>query len=318
MHAAPEYIVSMPTVSVILPTFNRVEFLRLAVESVYSQTYSDWEMIIADDGSNEETRAYLRSITGPQIRTILLPHSGNPSKVRNAAIAASSGRYLAFLDSDDIWAPSKLNNQIEALRDRVACRWSYTDCNLIDERGHPVINERFQRFTIQDGWILEPLLKLEISIAMPSVVAARDLIDMAGGFDENQLFGEWQDLVLRLAMKSEVVALRESMCSVRIHGEQYSRDQVAATMGWMRLYEKMAGLIPTPQLQTFCAQMRAQTSLKVARLLGAKGDYRGVWTTLGRASMFSCRYPQWWWGALKAVARPAVPDVLMTALRRRG
>ena len=308
----------MPTVSVILPTFNRVEFLRLAVASVYSQTYSDWEMIIADDGSNEETRAYLRSITGPQVRTIWLPHSGNPSKVRNAAIAASCGRYLAFLDSDDTWAPSKLNNQIEALRDRAACRWSYTDCDLIDERGHRFINERFQRFTIQDGWIFEPLLKLEISIAMPSVVVARDLIDIVGGFDENQLFGEWQDLVLRLAMKSEVVALRESMCSVRIHDKQYSGDQVAATMGWMRLYEKMAGLIPTPQLQTFCAQMRAETSLKVARLLGAKGDYRGVWTTLARASVFSCRYPHWWWGALKAVARPAVPRVLMTALRRRG
>ena len=71
-------------------------------------------MIIADDGSSEETRVYLRSITVPRVRTIWLEHCGNPSRVRNAAIEAASGRYLAFLDSDDIWAPSKLEKQIGA------------------------------------------------------------------------------------------------------------------------------------------------------------------------------------------------------------
>lgn len=207
----------MPTVSVILPTFNRTKFLRAAIESVYAQTYLDWELIIADDGSGEDTRTYLRSITTPQVRTIYLEHSGNPSRVRNSAIAAAKGRYLAFLDSDDVWSPSKLEAQIKALRDYPERHWSYTACDRIDESGQPLINERLRALVLQEGWIFESLLKLEISIAMPTVVAARDLVEKVGGFDEQQRFGEFHDLVLRLALRSQVVVLRESLCSVRAH-----------------------------------------------------------------------------------------------------
>jgi glycosyltransferase involved in cell wall biosynthesis len=307
----------MPNVSVILPTFNRTKYLKLAIESVFAQTYADWEMIIADDGSTEETKAYLRSIGVPQVRTIWLRHSGNPSRVRNAAIDAANGRYLAFLDSDDIWAPSKLEKQIGALRDRGKCRWSYTICDRIDENGHPLANERLGTTVPPEGWIFEPLLRLEVAISMPTVVADRDLVDEIGGFDEQQPFAEWHDLCLRLAMKSEVVALRESLCSVRAHTEHYSADRIAANISWMRLYEKMADLAPSPMLRSYCARMRTETSLNLARLQGDKGNYRVVLTTLRKAFLFSWRYPRWWWGALKRVARPAVPRVLVSALRRR-
>lgn len=306
-----------PTVSIILPTFDRTRFLRLAIESVYAQTYADWEMIIADDGSSEETRAYLRSITAPRVRTIWLQHCGNPSRVRNTAIEAATGRYLAFLDSDDIWAPSKLEKQIGALRDRAERRWSYTACDRIDENGSPLVDERLRTLVPQEGWIFEPLLKLEVSIAMPTVVAERDLVRELGGFDEDQRFGEFHDLCLRLAMKSEVAAVREPLCSVRAHGEHYSGDRIAAQISWMRLYEKMTDLAPSARLRSHCLRMRTETSLILARHQGDKGDYRAVWATLGSALPFSWRYAQWWRGALKELARPTVPRVLMSALRRR-
>jgi glycosyltransferase involved in cell wall biosynthesis len=303
-------------VSVILPTFNRTRFLRLAIESVFAQTYADWELIIADDGSSEETRDYLRSIAASQVRTIWLRHSGNPSRVRNAGIEAAAGRYLAFLDSDDIWAPSKLEKQIRALRDRATARWSYTACDRIDENGRPLADERL-RTVVKEGWIFEPLLRLEVAISMPTIVADRDLVGEIGGFDEQQPFAEWHDLSLRLAIKSEVVAVRESLCSVRAHNEHYSADRIAAHTSWMRLYEKMADLAPNPPLRAHCARMRTETSLNLARLQGDTGNYRAVLATLGKALLFSWRYPQWWWGALKRVARPAVPKVLVCALQRR-
>ena len=77
---------TMPAVSVILPTFNRTKYLRLAIESVYAQTLTDWELIIVDDGSAEVTASYLRSITDTRVRTIWLSHSGNPSRLKNAGI----------------------------------------------------------------------------------------------------------------------------------------------------------------------------------------------------------------------------------------
>jgi glycosyltransferase involved in cell wall biosynthesis len=305
----PDDYPTMPSVSVILPTFNRTRFLRLAI---------DWEMIIADVGSSEETRMYLRSITASQVRTIWLPHCGNPSRVRNSAIEAANGRYLAFLDSDDIWAPTKLEKQIGALRDRANCRWSYTACDHIDENGWPLAKKHSRIIVRPEGWIFDKLLKLDIGIAMPTVVADRDLVNEVGGFDEELRFGEFHDLCLRLALKSEVVVVRESLCSVRTHGEHYSSDKIGDHVGWMRLYEKMESFTTTPGLRAHCARKRAETSLKLARQQGVNGDFRGVWTTLRRASMFSWRYPRWWWGALMGIIRSIVPQALISALRRRG
>jgi glycosyltransferase involved in cell wall biosynthesis len=293
----------MPSVSVILPVYNRLGFLRSAVESVFAQTYGDWEMILADDGSGEETTAYLDSLVASRVRMLRLTHSGNPSKVRNCAIKAARGRYLAFLDSDDIWASSKLERQISALTDNPQTRWSYSLCNHIDQNGRPVPKQRRTPTVFAEGWIFEPLLRLQFSIAMPTLVAERNLVQEVGCFDEQQHFGEFHDLCLRLALRSEVIALREPLCSVRMHDQHYSADRVAAHRSWMRLYEKMAGLAVEPSLRAHCAKMRAATSLVVARLHGQKADFKGVRATLREALPFSRRYPAWWYGALMALAR---------------
>jgi glycosyltransferase involved in cell wall biosynthesis len=308
----------MPSVSVILPTFDRCEFLKLAIASVFSQTHSDWELIIADDGSGEQTQSYLRSIQDPRLHVIWLRHCGNPSQVRNVAIAAANGEYLAFIDSDDIWAPSKLELQLGALRRRAECRWSYTGCDRIDARGYPLLHRPAQPLAPRSGWILEPLLKLDIAVAMPTVVAQRQLVQEVGGFDEQQLFGEFHDLCLRLAMRSAVSALGEPLCSIRAHGQHYSADRIAATAAWMRLYHKMADLIPDARLRDYCAHMRAQTSLQLARLQGDRGDYRAARTTMRQACRFSYRYPHWWWGALKQLTRPVVPKRMLAVLRQRA
>jgi glycosyltransferase involved in cell wall biosynthesis len=309
---------AVPSVSVILPTFNRTQFLKLAVESVYAQTYVDWEIVIADDGSAEETRTYLQSIAASRVRTIWLPHSGNPSRVRNVAIEAATGRYLAFLDSDDVWAPTKLEKQIGALRDRAKSRWSYTACDHIDESGCQLAKKHRRTIVRPEGWIFEQLLTLEIGIAMPTVVAERSLVDEVGRFDEQQRFGEFHDLCLRLAMHGEVVVVREPLCSVRTHNEHYSSDKIADHAAWMRLYEKMEHFTTVPRLSAHCKKMRAETSLKLAREQGVGGDLRGAWNTLRRAAIFSWRYPQWWWGVLKGILRSIVPPALVSAVRHRG
>src|SRR5258708_32933603 len=106
-----------PAISIILPTFNRLKYLRLAVDSVFAQTFADWELLIADDGSDEETRAYLKGLESlPRVKLIWLSHSGNPSAVRNAALRAARADYIAFLDSDDMWMSTKLERQIDVLR----------------------------------------------------------------------------------------------------------------------------------------------------------------------------------------------------------
>ena len=110
----------VPVVSVIVPTFNRLRFLRPAIESAFAQTFTDWELIIADDGSDLATRQYLQSLAKqPRVTVLWLAHTGRPSVVRNKALLGAVGEYVAFLDSDDLWAARKLERQLEALRGRL-------------------------------------------------------------------------------------------------------------------------------------------------------------------------------------------------------
>jgi hypothetical protein len=128
-----------------------------------------------------------------------------------------------------------------------------------------------------------------------------------GGFDELLRFAEWHDLCLRLASKSAVVVVRESLCSVRIHNEHYSADKVAEQAGWMQLYEKMSNRVPSGALRQYCEQVRTETSLTLARLLEDRGNYRAGLSVLLNVLAFSWRSPLWWWGAIKRVVRPVVP-----------
>src|SRR5687768_13275178 len=105
----------VPEVSVVLSTFNRLNYLRESVDSVCAQSFRDWELIIADDGSAEATTDFLSTLADPRIKVLLLQHSGNPATVRNAAIREARGRFVAFIDSDDLWLPLKLERQLAAM-----------------------------------------------------------------------------------------------------------------------------------------------------------------------------------------------------------
>src|ERR1700675_1890440 len=90
----PGAAVTSPEVSVVLPTFNRLKYLRAAVDSVLAQTFTDWELIVADDGSEGETAAYVAALANqPRVKVLRLAHTGNPGAVRNAACPAARGEY---------------------------------------------------------------------------------------------------------------------------------------------------------------------------------------------------------------------------------
>src|SRR5262249_52759335 len=130
---------SAPVVSIIMPTYNRLEYLRPAIESVLAQTRRDWELIVADDESREPTRPYLRSLTSdPRIALLELEHSGNPARGRNIAMRSARGQFLAYLDSDDVWLPEKLTLQLESLLRTPSRAWSYTRFTVVDRHLTPI------------------------------------------------------------------------------------------------------------------------------------------------------------------------------------
>ena len=106
-------MINHPTISVIIPTYNRAHLIGKAVKSVLSQTYQDFEIIVVDDGSTDNTEEIVKSFTDYKIYYICHKHNRGASAARNTGIKASRGEYIAFLDSHDEWLPEKLDKQIK-------------------------------------------------------------------------------------------------------------------------------------------------------------------------------------------------------------
>lgn len=304
-----------PEVSVILPTFNRLTYLREAIDSVLAQTHTDWELIIADDGSADETRTFLRSIRDDRVKVLWLQHRGNPAAVRNSALMEARGIYLAFLDSDDLWTPRKLEVQLSLMRSRRDRRWSYTKDRPMDASGNLLSETAIQTWLPYEGSIIEPLLKIDAIISTPTVVAERSLVNEVGGFDEGQYFGEDYDLWLRLAMCSEVGVSCEPLTYTRAHPDNYSQDRVAAYQGWVRLYEKMAEIVPESRLRSLCWRRRGESALALARLYQDQGNHLATARTLLAGWAYSWPYRGWWSGAVKIVVRYVVPSRVRSTYR---
>jgi hypothetical protein len=196
--------------------------------------------------------------------------------------------------------------QVRAL-EASAARWSYTDCDRIDAQGRRMATSNMR--PPGNGDLLVPLLALSAGIAMPTVMAERSLLEEVGGFDEQQRFGEFHDLCLRLALRARAVGLPDVLCSVRAHDRHFSADRVAAHTDWMLLYAKMAVLLREPPLRALCLQMRARMALEVARGQASRRDASATTRALQSGAVFSWRYARLWPGALLALLRARLPEL---------
>jgi glycosyltransferase involved in cell wall biosynthesis len=120
-------------VSVIIPTYNYARFLLESIHSVQAQSFTDWEIVVVDDGSTDETPDLLSSIEEPRLKCIRIPHTGTGGAARNAGLETARGEFIAFLDADDRWRPSKLLRQVELFRAEPEVGLVFTD--LVRFRG---------------------------------------------------------------------------------------------------------------------------------------------------------------------------------------
>jgi glycosyltransferase involved in cell wall biosynthesis len=205
-------------VSIVMPTCGRLHYLRVAVASVFAQTWPHWELLITDDGSDEPTRAYLRSLcSDPRVSVDFLPHCGFPSRVRNAALRRASGAYVAFLDSDDSWLPDKLTKQVALMRLSPQCRWSYTAFVGVDGTDVPLTGEHKHRWVALSGAILPDLLTGRATVRIGTLLCTRELLAEVGHFDELIESGEDYELYMRLSLVSDVALLDEELLLFRRH-----------------------------------------------------------------------------------------------------
>jgi glycosyltransferase involved in cell wall biosynthesis len=243
----------MPHFSVIIPVYNRPESLICAVESVVKQTCSDYELIIVDDGS-EPAAFEVQKLYGGRIRYIRQENKG-VSSARNLGIRVSSGEYLLFLDSDDMWLPGKIQAHKEFISSNPRIKIHQTR-EIWFRRGTRV--NPGKKHIQPQGYIFEQ--SLELCLISPSACAvSREIFNRYGLFDENMPACEDYDLWLRTTPFEEC-GLIDKQLSVRFggHGDQLSSAYEA--MDRMRLYSIINLLVNCGNILTDSQINAAETS----------------------------------------------------------
>lgn len=243
-----------PRVSIVMPTYNSSAHVEAALRSILQQTYPDYEIIVVDDGSDDNTLDIVRAVA-PGARVFKQPHGG-AAAARNRGIRESNGEFVAFQDSDDLWHPTKLEKQIAAMdsvpsvgmvmcghkaltSDGERTSWSGANKSKLLVEGDSVLN-----------------IFLNSGVATPSVVVRRAVLDEVGLFEEQLQVGEDENLWLRIAYKFPIESVDEILITVRVHDRSLtgSRQDLAACVEehlkllqekYTGIRERIAAVVPT-------------------------------------------------------------------------
>jgi len=221
----------MCTVSVIIPTFNRRDYITIALDSVLAQTYKDYEIIIIDDGSSDDTREILKPYRD-NLRYFYQENRGiAPS--RNRGIEEARGDYIALLDSDDYWLPEKLEHQVNGFRENPQCGMIATRCSSIDPSG------RFRKHNRpgKSGWVLLDLFKANF-IRTSSAMITRECLTTVGLFDESLTECEEYDLWLRIAKHYPISFINDPLTVYTDNPHGVSTDSLVGRLIRLKVLEK--------------------------------------------------------------------------------
>jgi glycosyltransferase involved in cell wall biosynthesis len=274
-----------PVVSIVMPAFNRERFVAAAIDSVLSQTFTDWELLIIDDGSSDETPAIAGRYVerdGSRIHLIRQPNRG-VTVARNTAIRRARGRYIAFLDSDDLWMPAKLDRQLAAFDAHPDAAFIYTGYVLMNEDGTPRRTVRPDRRW--QGDIHRRLWLEDNEILGPTVMVATAMLSRVGLFDEALKGAENLDLRLKLSKLGPVFYVDDVLYRYRKHPDTLTSQAELMDAQQLRLIEAHFGGRPLDSAERRLQRAalskfhraRADRAFAVGRYDRALGEYlRGL------------------------------------------
>ena len=193
----------------IIPTYNRRDLLPRALDSVLAQTRDVDEIIVVDDGSTDGTDDMLRTRYGDRVRYVWQPNAG-VSAARNHGLRLAQGRYLALLDSDDLWLPAKTELQVAFLEVHPDFGMVVCDVERIDGDYHHIDVLRRRDTVREDGWVLRWILH-NPALVPASVLMRREVVDQLGGFDERLRTAEDLEFHLRVARHWKIGVVEQAL-----------------------------------------------------------------------------------------------------------
>ncbi|MBD2388333.1 glycosyltransferase family 2 protein [Cylindrospermum sp. FACHB-282] len=210
----------MPKVSVVIPAYNAMIYLPDTLASVLQQTFTDFEVFIINDGSTDNIKQWATQIVDPRVKLISQQNQG-VSAARNTGIAHSTGEFVAFLDADDLWKPTKLEKQVHCLEDNSAVGLVYTWTAFIDQSG------KFTGILLAnhvEGNVWEQIVVLDMISTGSSPMVRRNCFDTVGLFDPNIRGGEDRDMWSRIAAHYPFKVVKEPLTLYRRHSSNTTKN----------------------------------------------------------------------------------------------
>jgi glycosyltransferase involved in cell wall biosynthesis len=286
-------------VSIILPTYNGLPYLREAIESVRAQTFTDWELVVIDDGSTDDSVRWIESVADARLRILASEHIAHRARLRNRGIAEARAQWIAFIDSDDRWKPSKLERQLAYHAAQPDLQWSYTGRVAIDAEGKLFQHPQHQPWRPHRGRILVPLIALEATIALPSVLVRRSLLDRIGGFAD-QRWGEDYDLWVRLAQEVECGLIDEPLVEIRAHPST-SAGRPEVIRAYLEIHERLARTALDPVERRVARRQQAHDALRLGRNLIGRRQFAPAFAALFEALRLRPLQPEAWSSLIRGV-----------------
>lgn len=208
----------MPLVSVVTCTYNRVHLIGETIRSVLQQTLQDFEYIIIDDGSGDNTEEVVRTFNDSRISYYKHDRTGGHlSRLRNFAHTKCQGEFIAYIDSDDIWAPDKLSLQIKALQENPSSGFSFTDIEIFNKSG-TIRSSIYNQSGLFIGSVFDLMLNNKLIICHTTLVLKRSCLETTGPMDETMHSGD-HDLVFFLSRLFDACVFYQPLVQVRKHDQ---------------------------------------------------------------------------------------------------
>lgn len=235
---------STAEISVVIPTYNRGAYLGDAVRSVLEQSYPKVEIIVADDGSTDNTAEVLDQFGG-SVHYVLLPHQGQPAATRNAGLREAHGEFVAFLDSDDLFMPEKFRLQLAAFEAHPEAGLIYSNGHFFRDANTQPTGYLLDGLPTPSGNVFAELLRGNF-LSTPTVLIRRACLERVGFYDERPDFFavEDYDLWLRIAAEFSIIYVPGDVAAVRRHGKSISHDIAALRKRMLSVLAKTEQLYP--------------------------------------------------------------------------
>ena len=257
-----------PTVTIVMPTFNSRDYVTSAIDSIVSQSFRDWELLVVDDGSTDDTRdlVSVAAAGDPRIRLIAIAvNSGNrPAVPRNRGLREARGQYIAFLDSDDTWQASKLERQVALMEANPELEFSYVLFEMIGLDGrrtgpYPVASRRPKGEAFRD-------LYARPVISNSAVMLRRSLLSRVGFLDENPTLVEDHDFWLRIAKVGPVGCVEgDPLLTYRQRQMSHSSGNLRPWLRMMAVLRKHAPSAGWPLFATAAVRQTLPFALRIGR-----------------------------------------------------